>query len=109
MADNVSAEKVSAELFNAVLNRMNITWEPDDKLKNNIQEAIREAHSYLCSIAGNDTLSFDDGEKRTLLIACTWYIIENKRAEFSQEYSGDLLMLRLEEGFGCGKETEDAV
>lgn len=109
MAEDVSTEKVSTALFNAVLNRMNITWEPDEKLKDNIEQAIEEASSFLRSIAGNDEISFDDGEKRTLLIACAWYIIENKRAEFEQEYSGDLIALRLLEGFGCGKETESTV
>ena len=95
--------QVSDELFAAVLNRMNITWEPDEKLKLNIRNAIEEAHSYLCHMAGNYELTFESGEKRTLLIACAWYIVENKRADFEREYSADLITLRLEEGFGCGK------
>lgn len=95
--------EVTEQLYQAVLNRMNITWEPDDKLQQNIRNAIEEAHSYLCHMAGNYDLSFETGEKRTLLIACAWYIVENKRADFQREYSADLLALRLEEGFGCGK------
>ena len=95
--------QVSEKLYEAVLNRMNITWEPDEKLKQNIRNAIDEAHSYLCHMAGNYTLSFEYGEKRTLLIACAWYIVENKRADFEREYSADLIALRLEEGFGCGQ------
>ena len=98
--------QVSDALFDAVLNRMNITWEPDDKLKQNIRNAIEEAHSYLCHIAGNYELAFDSGEKRTLLITCAWYIVESKRAEFEREYAADLIALRLEEGFGCGKNAE---
>ena len=94
---------MATELYDAVLNRMNITWEPDEKLKQNIRNAIEEAHSYLCHMAGNYLLSFEYGEKRTLLITCAWYIVENKRADFEREYSADLIALRLEEGFGCGQ------
>lgn len=100
--------EVTEQLYQAVLNRMNITWEPDDKLQQNIRNAIEEAHSYLCHMAGNYDLSFETGEKRTLLIACAWYIVENKRADFQREYSADLLTLRLEEGFGCGKCDTDS-
>ena len=95
--------QVSEKLYEAVLNRMNITWEPDEKLQQNIRNAIEEAHSYLCHMAGNYLLSFEHGEKRTLLITCAWYIVENKRADFEREYSGDLIALRMEEGFGCGQ------
>lgn len=41
------------------LNRMNITWEPDEKLQQNIRNTIEEAHSYLCHIAGNYALPFE--------------------------------------------------
>lgn len=95
--------EVTEQIYQAVLNRMNITWEPDEKLQQNIRNAIEEAHSYLCHMAGNYELSFVAGEKRTLLIACAWYIVENKRADFAREYAADLLALRFEEGFGCGK------
>lgn len=98
----------SEALYEAVLNRMNITWEPDEKLQQNIRNAIEEAHNYLCHMAGNYALSFETGEKRTLLIACSWYIVENKRADFQREYAADLLALRLEEGFGCGKDDAES-
>lgn len=101
-------EQVSEALYEAVLNRMNITWEPDEKLQENIRNAIEEAHSYLRHMAGNYALSFETGEKRTLLIACAWYIVENKRADFQREYAADLLALRLEEGFGCGKDDAES-
>lgn len=96
--------QVNDALYEAVLNRMNITWEPDEKLAQNIRNSIEEANSYLCHMAGNYLVSFDSGEKRTLLITCAWYIVEGKRADFAREYSGDLIALRLEEGFGCGKD-----
>lgn len=100
------AYSVSDELFSAVLNRMNITWDPDEKTAQNIRNAIEEARDYLCSYAGSSEPSFDYGEKRNLIIACAWYFVENKRAEFAQEYMGELIALRLEVGFGCG--TEDS-
>lgn len=96
-------------LYQAVLNRMNITWEPDEKTASNIKNAIEEAQDYLRSLAGNSELSFEKGEKRQLLITCAWYFVENKRADFTQEYSGELIDLRLREGFGCGKESESEV
>ena len=97
------ADKVGVELYDAVLNRMNITWEPDDKTAQNIKNAIEEAQDFLRKYADNPELSFEDGELRNLLIAGAWYFVENKRAEFAREYSGELLNLRLEEAFGCGK------
>lgn len=94
-------------LYDAVLNRMNITWVPDVKTEANVLNAMEEAQSYLRSIAGSPELTFEAGELRSLFIACTWYFVENKRAEFAQEYSGELIALRLGEGFGCGKETDE--
>lgn len=98
--------QVSETLYEAVLNRMNITWEPDVKQAQNIRNAIEEARGLLCKTADNYELTFESGDERTLLITCTQYIVESKRAEFEREYSGDLILLRLEEGFGCGKNTE---
>lgn len=106
-ADAISEQ--DAALYLAVLNRMNVTWDPDEKMEANIRSAIEEATDYLRKIAGNPELTFYDGELRGLLIACAWYHVENKRADFEQEYSGELIALRLEEGFGCGKETSDTV
>lgn len=104
MATDTAMELLNSSLFSAVLNRMNITWDPDEKLAQNIANAIEEAQDYLRHHAGSPGLSFEQGHLRGLLIACAWYFVENKRAEFAQEYSGELLALRLEEGFGCGKE-----
>lgn len=101
------ADMVSANLFEAVLNRMNITWDPDEKTERNIKNAIEEAQGYLRRTAGNPELSFEEGERRNLIITCAWYFVENKRAEFASEYSGELISLRLEEAFGCGKEDDE--
>lgn len=96
--------KVSDALYDAVLNRMNYTWQPDEKTAQNIQNAIEEARDYLRSRAGNAALSFEGGELRELLITCVWYFVYSKRADFAKEYAPELLALRLTEGFGCGKE-----
>lgn len=103
------ADQIGNTIYDAVLNRMNITWEPDEKTAKNIKNAIGEARDYLRSVAGNPTLTFGKGEKRNLLITCTWYFLESKRADFIQEYSGELMNLRLEEAFGCGKEGTNEV
>lgn len=90
------------KLQQAVQNRMNITWEPDPKTAENIKNAIEEAQDYLRNVAGSPGLSFE-GEARTLLITCAWYIVESKLADFIAEYSGELNILRFTEGFCCGK------
>lgn len=100
--------EVTEQIYQAVLNRMNITWEPDVKQTQNIRNAIEEARSFLCKFADNYELTFESGEQRTLLITCAWYILETKRAAFEQEYSSDLISLRLEEGFGCGKDNSES-
>ena len=38
-----TAAQVSDQLYQAVLNRMNITWEPDEKTERNTKNAIEEA------------------------------------------------------------------
>lgn len=101
------ADTVSDSLFSAVTNRMNITWELDEKTETNIRNAIEEAVDYLRKVADSPSLSFESGELRDLLITCSWYFAETKRAEFIQEYSGELVLLRLREGFGCGKESSE--
>ena len=73
-----TAAQVSDQLYQAVLNRMNITWEPDEKTERNTKNAIEEA--------------------------LDWYFVNSKRADFIEEYGGELNMLRFREGFGCGKE-----
>ena len=98
------AAQVSDQLYQAVLNRMNITWEPDEKTERNTKNAIEEALDYLRDTAGSPGLSFESGELRQLLITAAWYFVNSKRADFIEEYSGELNMLRFREGFGCGKE-----
>lgn len=108
MASDVITHQDDA-LYQAVLNRRNITWQPDEKTEQNTRNAIEEATDFLRKTAGKPDLTFYEGELRGLLITCAWYFVENKRADFEQEYSGDLIVLRLGEGFGCGKEADDEV
>ena len=63
-----TAAQVSDQLYQAVLNRMNITWEPDEKTERNTKNAIEEALDYLRDTAGSPGLSFESGELRQLLI-----------------------------------------
>ena len=99
-----TAAQVSDQLYQAVLNRMNITWEPDEKTERNTKNAIEEALDYLRDTAGSPWLKYESGELLHMLITSSWYFVKNKRADFIEEYSGELNMLRLREGFGCGKE-----
>lgn len=48
-----TAAQVSDQLYQAVLNRMNITWEPDEKTERNTKNAIEEALDYLRDTAGS--------------------------------------------------------
>ena len=107
VATVAAAQEVDEDLYNAVLNRLNITWEPDEKAAQNIKLAMNEAADFLRNRAGSPTLSFAEGENRALFIVCTFYIISHKMADFEQEYSSDLLALRLQEGFNCGKSEVD--
>lgn len=98
-----STETVSAELYAAALNRMNITWEPSEKDAAEIKAAIIEARDYLRDHAGSPALSFDTGTYRTLLLTCTEYVRSKKLADFRADYLEELNTMRLREAFGCGK------
>ena len=98
-----TAAQVSDQLYQAVLNRMNITWEPSEKDAAEIKAAIIEARDYLRDHAGSPALSFDTGTYRTLLLTCTEYVRSKKLADFRADYLEELNTLRLREAFGCGK------
>ena len=97
---------VSETLYQAALLRMNYTFQLDAGTEKNIRNALDEAQAYLRKEAGNQSLTFEAGDLRTLLLDCAWYLINHKKADFCREYSGELTTLRLMEGFGCGKETD---
>lgn len=96
----------SDKLYQAALLRMNYTWAVDKKTEQNIRNAMEEAQDLLRREAGNMGLSFEEGSWRGLFLDCTWYLINQKRADFCREYASELTTLRLTEGFGCGKDTD---
>ena len=101
----MAAPGVSEELYQAALRRMNYTFELDAKTAQNIRDALTEAQAYLRRRSGNPGLSFEEPDRRTLLLDCAWYILNHKLADFLREYADELEALRLMEGFGCGKES----
>ena len=103
----MAASGVTDQLYQAALDRMNYNFELDAGTERNIRNALEEAQDYLRKQAGNPALSFEGGSNRALLLDCSWYILNHKKADFGREYSGELTSLRLMEGFGCGKESTD--
>ena len=95
---------VAEEIYRIVLNRMNYTWEPDENQAANIKAAIEEAEALLRARSGKADLDLTGSEYRGLLISCAWYLVNNRRAEFEDDYRNELVNLRLVEGFGCGTE-----
>ncbi|MGM9660767.1 MAG: hypothetical protein ACI3WQ_09220 [Faecousia sp.] len=90
----------------AVVERRGLSVQDADYMRN-VNNAVEEACAHLQKVAGNPDLDFTDPDDRNLVIDCAWYFLENRRAEFDREYSGDLINLRMREGFGCGK-TENS-
>lgn len=86
---------------------MNITWTPDWEDWEDLLDAIEEAEAFLRERAGNKDLDLTGPEYRGLLIQCTWYFKNNKRAEFEEDYRSEIISMRLAEGFGCGKEESE--
>ncbi len=91
------------EIYQLALNRMGYTWKLDDAQAADVMAAIEEAEALLRSRAGNPNLDLTTPEYRGLLIDCAWYIKNHRRAEFEEDYSAEIVSLRLVEGFGCGK------
>lgn len=98
---------VKPEILKLALNRMNITWEPDEKELENVTAAIEEAEAFLRARSGNKELDLTGPEYRGLLIEGAWYFKNQMRAEFEEDYRAEIISLRLVEGFGCGKEESE--
>lgn len=96
---------VKPEILKLALNRMNITWEPDEKELENVTAAIEEAEALLRDRSGSKELDLTGPEYRGLLITGAWYIKNHMKAEFEADYRSEIISLRLVEGFGCGKEN----
>lgn len=93
------------EVYRRALNRMGFTWELDMQQADNVKAAIEEAEALLRARAGSPALDLTVPEHIGLLINCAWYLVNNRRAEFEEDYRAEIVNLRLVEGFGCGKET----
>ena len=93
------------QVYSRALNRMGYTWELDPKTEANVKAAIEEAEALLQARAGNPELDLTSPEYIGLYMTCAWYIVNNRRAEFEEDYRAEIVNLRLSEGFGCGKET----
>ena len=92
------------EVYSRALNRLGYTWKLDEQTENDVKAAIEEAEALLRDRAGNKELDLTSPEYRGLLINCVWYLKNNRRAEFEEDYCAEIVNLRLSEGFGCGKE-----
>ena len=91
-------------LSDLVLDRRGTPDENDPDFLRNVRKTAEEAIAHLRKFAGNPDLDFEDPDDRNLAVTCAWYFLENQRAEFDREYSGDLIALRMREAFGCGKD-----
>lgn len=91
-------------LADLVLERRGTPDENDYGFLRNVRKTADEAMAHLRKFAGNPELDFEDPDDRNLAVTCAWYFLENQRAEFDREYSGDLIALRMKEAFGCGKD-----
>lgn len=98
------AALTTEEVYSRALNRMGYTWKLDAQQEVNVMNAIEEAEALLRARAGNPELDLTGPEYIGLLINCAWYIVNNRRAEFEEDYRAEIVNLRLVEGFGCGKE-----
>ena len=92
------------QVYTRALNRMGYTWQLDAQQEANVKAAIEEAEALLRARAGSPELDLTAPEYIGLFINCAWYIVNNRRAEFEEDYRAELVNLRLSEGFGCGKE-----
>lgn len=93
------------EVYNRALNRMGYTWVLDPKTEANVKAAITEAEALLRARAGSPELDLTDPEYIGLFITCAWYLVNNRRVEFEEDYRAEIVNLRLVEGFGCGKQS----
>ena len=93
MDDTALIKKIAA----STLRRRGVAWEPGATLAQQAEEAAAAAIGLLRDIAGNRTMPFPAGERFDLAVVACWYLMENRRAEFTVEYKSELLWLRVRE------------
>ncbi len=89
-------------LLNEWLNRQDMTWAVDDASKGKLRGILERGMEAIRSRAGNSALAFE-GENKSLLFDYCRYDLNNCREQFDAAFAHELTMLRLREGFGCGK------
>ena len=95
---------IKQRLLQKLLIRRGINWEPDAATQEAALDAVEAAMRLLRDYAGCKQLPFTRADREDLVVVCAWYLLENKRAEFLEVYQPELIQLRLEAAFGCGKE-----
>lgn len=86
------------------MNRQDLTWAADDASKSKLRGIVERGVEALRNRAGNPSLAFT-GENKSLLFDYCRYDLNNCREEFDEAFSHELTILRLREGFGCGKSS----
>lgn len=100
-----NSDQVEA-LLEEWLNRQDITWATDEAERSKLYGIVQRGMDALCSRAGNPALLFL-GETKSLLFDYCRYDLNNCRELFDSAFTGELTMLRLREGFGCGTESTE--
>lgn len=92
------------QVYARALNRMGYTWQLDEKQEADVKASIEEAEALLRARAGSPELDLTQPEYIGLFMTCAWYLKNQRRAEFEEDYCAEIVNLRLSEGFGCGRE-----
>lgn len=95
-------EGVRPELMDVFLAKRNITWEIDESTRLSMENAIREARTFLRRRAGVDDFNFLDPDDEGLLITAAFYFLEGRRADFGTDYAEELNNFRLRACYGIG-------
>lgn len=90
-------EALISQISASVLRRRGVTWSPGDALAAQAAEAAAAAIGLLRAYAGNDSLPLTGGAEYDLAVVATWYLMDNRRAEFLADYKQELLLLRMQE------------
>lgn len=99
----MSEEQELESLLAEWMNRQDITWAADDETtKAKLKGILERGMAYLRKCAGAPSLVFADDVKSLLFDYCR-YDLNNCREDFATAFAAELNMLRLMEGFSCGK------
>jgi hypothetical protein len=102
--DGNATQSETDRLFEEWVNRQDMTWAIDDASQAKLRGILERGMEAIRSRAGNPALSFE-GENKSLLFDYCRYDLNNCRENFDTAFTNELTMLRLREGFGCGKDA----